>query len=557
MKPSNHGALINKILLSEEQVGNICEAAKQKIFAEVLDHAKQFPNSPWSGAPLVKLEKTIKSLYSDWGIELKGEFQKSLPATMRDFYTAAAKEMYSSGMVSNITGVPDPGRIKYFLTGAYDQIAMKTDKMSFDHVKALRQLSAEVFRTASLTGDTRAEVSRALLAKATDIPGFQFRNKDGSVWSNKAYFKMLARTELMNAGRASYEDKCVEEGYDVMLLSVSGDPCERCASFEGKLFSLSGATPGLPTKDDLLAAGVFHPNCTHSYSAVPDYVIEEDFKEDGTPKKPLGEAGPKEKQPSKPKNVIPASAPDREEQFASYDAVRDDFYQRAVKAGAGKEAASELADLYTPKMSAMGPPPRNIVVSKKELPSWTQSADMLTLRPAGDPLYDNAHVIRHEMGHWWQYRAQAHDGTLSSRIEAAGHEDWKRLLGDAEENGYVKMLDRDIDAEMASGASGLQNYRFWCKNLFRIDTTSVPDDEMRQIINLFDSIGSISGGAHGGGHGWGRDHGRSGARRYYSAQNQRLIFGEAVANIHDAIKSGDARFKLVFPNLWNILEQEI
>ena len=42
-------------------------------------------------------------------------------------------------------------------------------------------------------------------------------------------------------------------------------------------------TPGLPTKDDLIEAGVFHPNCTHSYAAVSDHDRETRFDRDGKP----------------------------------------------------------------------------------------------------------------------------------------------------------------------------------------------------------------------------------------------------------------------------------
>ena len=88
---------------------------------------------------------------------------------------------------------------------------------------------------------------------------------------------MLARTELMNGARDSYEQECAEQGYNIMLLSVSGHCCEACAKYEGQYFSIGPNKYGLPTKDDLEAAGVFHPNCTHSYSAVPDYIFQKEF----------------------------------------------------------------------------------------------------------------------------------------------------------------------------------------------------------------------------------------------------------------------------------------
>ena len=81
----------------------------------------------------------------------------------------------------------------------------------------------------------------------------------------------------MNGARDSYEQECAEQGYNIMLLSVSGHCCDACAKYEGQYFSIGPNKYGLPTKDDLEAEGVFHPNCTHSYSAVPDYIIEKEF----------------------------------------------------------------------------------------------------------------------------------------------------------------------------------------------------------------------------------------------------------------------------------------
>lgn len=85
---------------------------------------------------------------------------------------------------------------------------------------------------------------------------------------------MLARTELMNAGRAAYDEQCAEDGYDIVELDVSGNSCEDCAKWEGQIFSLTGATEGIPTKQDLIDAGVFHPNCTHRYTVVTDYELK-------------------------------------------------------------------------------------------------------------------------------------------------------------------------------------------------------------------------------------------------------------------------------------------
>jgi len=149
--------------------------------------------------------------------------------------------------------------------------------MTFDHIRQLRNFSAKVFRESTITGETRRQVSDRLENEALQVPGFQFTDIAGHRWSHKSYFEMLARTELMNGARDSYEQECAEQGYNIMLLSVSGHCCDACAKYEGQYFSIGPNKYGLPTKDDLEAEGVFHPNCTHSYSAVPDYIIEREF----------------------------------------------------------------------------------------------------------------------------------------------------------------------------------------------------------------------------------------------------------------------------------------
>lgn len=267
-----------------QQFDAISDKARESVYALVLKHFQKHPNSPWSGRYLVELENAIKKFYQDLGVQYQGAFRDTLPEMMKEFYDRAKEEIRTAGGYKAVVGEPDPKKIKYFLNNSFEQVAMRTDKMSFDHIRSLRQLSADVLREVSLTGRTRKEVSKAMLDRALQIPGFEFTDVSGRKWSNKSYFNMLARTELMNASRSCYDDKMADEGFDVMRLTVSGNSCDKCARFENRLFSLTGATAGLSTKADLEDAGVFHPNCTHSYVMVPDFIRERDYNADGTKK---------------------------------------------------------------------------------------------------------------------------------------------------------------------------------------------------------------------------------------------------------------------------------
>ncbi len=268
-----------------EKFDAISKSARERIYAKVLEHYKKYPDSPWSGKRLVELERTIKAFYASLGEEYKGAFRATLPEVMQKFYDRAKSEIRKAGLYKAVIGDPDPKRIQYFMNSAFEQVAMRTDKMAFNNIRDLRKLSADVFREMSITGGTRREISRRMLDRAMELRGFEFIDKSGSKWPLKSYFDTLARTELMNAGRASYDDKVAEEGFDVMKLSTSGKSCKKCARYEGRLFSLSGATAGLPSKADLEDNGVFHPNCTHSYSLTPDFIRERDYDTAGKRKR--------------------------------------------------------------------------------------------------------------------------------------------------------------------------------------------------------------------------------------------------------------------------------
>jgi len=303
----------------------ISDKARQTIYQKVLAHYKKHPGSPWSGAPLRDLEMMIRQFYSDMGLQYDKVFRDTLPPIMQTYYDRAVEEMKTAGIRNAILGKPDSARVKYFLDSAFEQVAMKTQNMTFQHIRALRTITADVTRQMSITGATRRQVSKELLSRAMEIPGFEFIDKSGEKWQLKSYFNMLARTELMNAARASYDDKCSNEGFDVMKLTTSGNSCEHCAKYEGKLFSLSGKMDGMPSKQDLIDDGVFHPNCTHSYSLVPEYIAQKYY---GTKFK-TKESVLKEAEEQKRKEQHEKHLKHRQEQLERAKANRQERIQQA------------------------------------------------------------------------------------------------------------------------------------------------------------------------------------------------------------------------------------
>lgn len=508
------------------QFDAVSEKARVLIYRKVLEHFQRHPDSPWSGAPLRDLEQTIRQFYADLGVKYDKAFRETLPPTMQKFYDRAVQEMRTAGVRKAILGKPDSGRVKYFMDSAFEQVAMKTQNMTFQHIKALRTITADVTRQMSVTGATRREVSKALLDRAMEIPGFEFIDKAGNKWPLKSYFNTLARTELMTAARASYDDKITQEGCDVVMLDFSGNCCESCAKWEGKLFSLTGATPGLPTKSDLEADGVFHPNCTHSYSVVPDYIRERDYNPDGTQKSREPESG---NAPLFRGNYSRDNEKKFDGEFTENGRVFDDAMKRA---GVPREIRDELNWNHTPDMQRLcgGNPNVSMVARISGVKPGTRNMGL-----TGDKECSRC-TATHEYGHF--VANSVFDITRKfdvSEFEAAAAADWRHVSTQE----WIKPFRNLCENQNAKIA--LQEK--WANDLFGKSFSELSYVEQWKLIADADILGSISVGDYGFGH----------LMETYVAD----FFREAFANMYLARKYHWTDICEKYPNIMKYLEEKI
>jgi len=97
----------------------------------------------------------------------------------------------------------------------------------------------------------------------------------------------------------AYLRQCVMEGSDIVQISVSGSDCPICEPYEGRLFSITGATPGLPRLETAIASGLFHKKCSHRACAVPESIAQSNYDKDGF-KKGIARKPQPAQTPSKP-----------------------------------------------------------------------------------------------------------------------------------------------------------------------------------------------------------------------------------------------------------------
>lgn len=284
-KLNSHAQVNREIEASVKRMADLYRKCRLEI-NDMLRKKVMSSRDPFAGQNLIRLIESLSEAYGELEEAFREEFEYAIP------YVAQNNAFFAQlDMGDRPVGKIDQGRINLMLEDSFAHVAGATGNMRKADVAFLRETSATVFREASVTGKTREEVSNELLGKILSRPEkFKFTDAGGRVWDNRTYVEMLGRTVLHNAGREAYFDTCAEKGKDVVRVTVSGDSCPACAEWENRLLSISGNTPGLPTVADAQAAGLLHPNCTHSFVAVGDSVRQRKYDENGRPKSGVNSA---------------------------------------------------------------------------------------------------------------------------------------------------------------------------------------------------------------------------------------------------------------------------
>lgn len=109
------------------------------------------------------------------------------------------------------------------------------------------------------------ELSKKILSETLQKKGFVgIVDAGGKRWNLKTYIDMAVTTKINQAYTEGLKDRAIETGKDLAVIPEKGatDPCSR---FEGMIISLTGATEGFMSYDQLKATGlVFHPRCKHA-----------------------------------------------------------------------------------------------------------------------------------------------------------------------------------------------------------------------------------------------------------------------------------------------------
>lgn len=129
--------------------------------------------------------------------------------------------------------------------------------------------------TAHLTSrEVSQKIMTRLLKKMAGQDFITIKGKDGKErnYNLKSYAEMVARTRMREAQTDATVEMCKDYDNDLVQFSQHDDPCEKCAEFEGQVYSLSGDHPKYPKLPDEAYCPV-HPNCEHNLNPTSDNAL--------------------------------------------------------------------------------------------------------------------------------------------------------------------------------------------------------------------------------------------------------------------------------------------
>lgn len=177
---------------------------------------------------------------------------------------------------------------KSYITGAQQNsksfVATNTDAIAALTKSYLKELDSTRYRILRTTEDTyrriiaqstsqavvgaqsRLQVAQRALNRfaAEGITGFT--DSAGRDWDMRSYVEMATRTAVNNSFREGRLAGLADNNQDLIIVSAVPNPSPLCAPWERQILSISG-DGNYPSLAEAQEAGLFHPNCRHSFTA--------------------------------------------------------------------------------------------------------------------------------------------------------------------------------------------------------------------------------------------------------------------------------------------------
>ena len=245
------------------------------------------------------LDHINRALLRGNNIEYLAKMKKNIEAILqqlrdgnRTWCTEAIPRVYSQGLYSAEAMLKDVGAsVKAGFGAIHQQAAQVLAENAYqrfeDVVQVIgrqvndiyRELALENVRGTVVGYDTWQQVANRYREQLAERGVTGFKDRAGKMWNMRTYTEMVARTTTMEAHLQGTANRLVEQGHDLVKVSIHLGACELCVPWQGKILSITGKTKGYPTLEEAKAAGLFHPNCRHAYGLYIDLDLDDEEKE--------------------------------------------------------------------------------------------------------------------------------------------------------------------------------------------------------------------------------------------------------------------------------------
>jgi hypothetical protein len=257
-----------------------------QMFAERLDErVRLFEKTLDSDKPLTYSLNYYRGLRDSFTWEyarLKADFQRYKDSNYEDIYKAgqddAIKDLFEAGKIEAIIkpsfGAFHRQSLEILANELYTNKNLDAT-VGRRYNDMFRQIGLEIASGVVSGEDTWRQATRKTLEAINKYGIDSFVDKAGRKRGLKAYAEMVARTVPMHVMNTGKMNELLEHGEDLVIISEFTPTCPLCEPWGGKVLSISGTTKGYPSYAEAEEAGLWHPNCRHSWSL---YIPELDYK---------------------------------------------------------------------------------------------------------------------------------------------------------------------------------------------------------------------------------------------------------------------------------------
>lgn len=171
------------------------------------------------------------------------------------------------------------GAIQAIVNSCYGDLNNVNNYIGRHIQDTIRQAGIDAVTNKIATGQTVKECKQNIVNKFIDEGVNAIKDKRGRNISLNAYASTVARSTTREATNTATTNQLTGLGYDLVKMSSHLTTCPLCATYQGRVYSISGNSPDYPPLDTAFSGDYanIHPNCVH---VISPYIPELDDNAD-------------------------------------------------------------------------------------------------------------------------------------------------------------------------------------------------------------------------------------------------------------------------------------